>query len=248
MRGFICFCYVHHVALMIPETSNNSTVFSLLSIKKAQAHTEESPQHSVSAKHTENYILFRYCKQCRETKEKGEGVRSKEKKGNTWQRWQRCLIVYVTLTAPALACDVTFDWPPCLHTFSIYWCCRIIKILENRNEPWGRTELSNTKRDQPRQPEAKIFSHSPRQCERPANSCPPSQREYLMSKGISKVLRPHACYLLFSQQSLPFSSTCVQVNAIKINSHRIQDYSWQQLCLCLQHFSTLGEKPNTFGI
>lgn len=138
----------------------------------------------------------------------GEGVRSKEKKGNTWQRWQRCLIVYVTLTAPALACNVTFDWPPCLHTFSIYWCCRIIKILENRNEPWGRTELSDTKRDQPRQPEAKIFS----------------------------------------QQSLPFSSTCVQVNAIKINSHRIQDYSWQQLCLCLQHFSTLGEKPNTFSI
>lgn len=42
MRGFICFCYVHHVALMIPETSNNSTVFSLLSIKKAQAHTEPS--------------------------------------------------------------------------------------------------------------------------------------------------------------------------------------------------------------
>lgn len=178
----------------------------------------------------------------------GEGVRSKEKKGNTWQRWQRCLIVYVTLTAPALACNVTFDWPPCLHTFSIYWCCRIIKILENRNEPWGRTELSNTKRDQPRQPEAKIFSHSLRQCERPANSCPSSQREYLMSKGISKVLRPHTCYLLFSQQCLPFSSTCVQVNAIKINSHRIQDYSWQQLCLCLQHFSTLGEKPNTFSI
>lgn len=55
---------------MIPETSNNSTVFSLLSIKKAKAHTEESPQHSVSAKHTENLILFRYCKQCRETKEK----------------------------------------------------------------------------------------------------------------------------------------------------------------------------------
>lgn len=146
------------------------------------------------------------------------------------------------------ACLQCHIWlPPCLHTFSIYWCCRIIKILENRNEPWGRTELSNTKRDQPRQPEAKIFSHSPRQCERPANSCPPSQREYLMSKGISKVLRPHTCYLLFSQQSLPFSSTCVQVNAIKINSHRIQDYSWQQLCLCLQHFSTLG-KPNTFSI